>query len=462
MVAQMVASEARRAKLTNAVVASIPVPPAKEGKPDQTIIWDTVVSGFCVRVRTGGSRIFAIKYRVGGMQRWYTIGRFGALTVDQARSRARQIIGRVEAGHDPAAEQRAAKRQNGKPEPVEQGDMTLEAFYAKWRAEHAEIHMVAPENDDKVFKKLRPRFGDKRLSQITRAEVAQMHRDLVATPVAANQCVQRLHAWLNVAIDWDVLPETHRNPATYCAAGSKKRKAIRLYPEKGREVALHGAQLAKLGAGVAHEANSQGHICKRGVGPTRKAQGLALKLLAVTGMRKGEVATLRRDAVDLERDQIVLTKHKTVAHHGTKRVLIGAAAKLILSEALAAFDDPVYVFPGRRSGTHITGINRLWNAIRCEIEADIKAQTGEKVRVTIHDLRHTYMTLGVETGGNILQLGKSIGQSQIATMTRYNNQRDAAVAREADRTGRLIAEGLGIEVPELPEAQIVPLARKTA
>jgi hypothetical protein len=51
---------------------------------------------------------------------------------------------------------------------------------------------------------------------------------------------------------------------------------------------------------------------------------------------------------------------------------------------------------------------------------------------------------------------------QPSTMTRYNNQRDAAVAREADRTGRLIAEGLGIEVPELPEAQIVPLRRGVA
>ena len=376
MVAKMVASEARRAKLTNAVVGSIPVPPAREGKPDQTIMWDTVVTGFYARVRTGGARTFGIKYRVGPSQRWQTIGRFGALTVDQARSRAKQIIGMVESGRDPAAEQRAARRRDGEPEAVEQGDMTLEAFYRKWRAEHAEIHLTTPQNDDKVFKHLKARFGDKRLSEITRAEVAQLHRDMAAIPVAANQYVRRLHAWLNVAIDWDLLPEDHRNPATYCSAKSGKRKAIRLYPEKPRDVALDGAQLAKLGVGVAREANSKGHACARGIGPTRNRLGLALKLLAVTGMRKAEAETLRRDAVDLEHDQIVVTKHKTARHHGTKRVLIGAAAKMILAEALAAFDDPVYVFPGRRRGTHITGINRFWNTIRGEIEADIEAQTG--------------------------------------------------------------------------------------
>ena len=68
-----------------------------------TLVWDADVTGFGVRCRASGSRHYVLKFRVGGRQRWVTIGRHGApWTPHTARLEARRLLGEVAAGHDPA------------------------------------------------------------------------------------------------------------------------------------------------------------------------------------------------------------------------------------------------------------------------------------------------------------------------------------------------------------------------
>jgi hypothetical protein len=58
---------------------------------------------------TRGAKTFAVRYRPKGHGRLrpnasITIGRYGALTVDEARNRAKEILGAVATGADPAAD----------------------------------------------------------------------------------------------------------------------------------------------------------------------------------------------------------------------------------------------------------------------------------------------------------------------------------------------------------------------
>jgi len=58
------------------------------------IIWDTELRGFGVRVETSGTKSFLIRYRPkgngrNGPKRFVTIGRYGAMTPEQARNEAR-------------------------------------------------------------------------------------------------------------------------------------------------------------------------------------------------------------------------------------------------------------------------------------------------------------------------------------------------------------------------------------
>jgi hypothetical protein len=62
-------------------------------------VWDDKLAGFCVRCRDR-SKTFALQVRVHGKQRWLTIGRWGVLTLDEARQRARVQLGRLAAGDD--------------------------------------------------------------------------------------------------------------------------------------------------------------------------------------------------------------------------------------------------------------------------------------------------------------------------------------------------------------------------
>ncbi len=78
------------------------------------IAWDNKVTGFGVRIQPSGTKSFLVNYRANGGGRHaankrVVIGRFGRITPDQARRQAQELLGRVAAGGDPAAERARAR-----------------------------------------------------------------------------------------------------------------------------------------------------------------------------------------------------------------------------------------------------------------------------------------------------------------------------------------------------------------
>lgn len=76
----------------------------------QYFYWDTEVRGFGLRVSVSGSKSFIYQTRVNGKERRITIGRFGSITVEQARDQARKHAAQVASGIDPVAEKQKAGR----------------------------------------------------------------------------------------------------------------------------------------------------------------------------------------------------------------------------------------------------------------------------------------------------------------------------------------------------------------
>lgn len=71
---------------------------------------DTVVPGFLLKVTPAGRKIFMVQYRTNaGERRKPAIGRFGELTVEQARSIAQDWLADMRKGKDPSAEKTAAR-----------------------------------------------------------------------------------------------------------------------------------------------------------------------------------------------------------------------------------------------------------------------------------------------------------------------------------------------------------------
>src|SRR5216684_1096189 len=75
------------------------------------IVWDAAVVGFGARRQKGPAVTYFVKYRTaGGRQRWQAIARHGVLTPDEARDKARAILGNVVDGADPASEKMATRK----------------------------------------------------------------------------------------------------------------------------------------------------------------------------------------------------------------------------------------------------------------------------------------------------------------------------------------------------------------
>src|SRR4051812_41145978 len=73
-------------------------------------LWDTELRGFGLLALPSGTKSFVVQYRnAGGRSRRYTVGRYGAFTVDQARDAAREVIVQAARGADPVLE-KAARR----------------------------------------------------------------------------------------------------------------------------------------------------------------------------------------------------------------------------------------------------------------------------------------------------------------------------------------------------------------
>src|SRR5271163_4707392 len=153
-----------RAKLTKrAVDAAAP-------QPGRYIVWDTELKGFALRVAESGTKTYILRYRPRGTgrtgpRRFMVLGRHGAITQDEARAKAKAILGAVAAGRDPAKELAHAK-----------AAMSIGQLVAFFIDEHAKPKRKARTAADYAAllnNYLVPKFGKRPADQITAAEISQ-------------------------------------------------------------------------------------------------------------------------------------------------------------------------------------------------------------------------------------------------------------------------------------------------
>lgn len=109
-------SEWETVKLTKQAIDALVHDETKGGKD---IRWDEALAGFGVRVYPTGVKSFVLFYRSNGRQRFMALGRYGVLTLDQARDKAKKVLADALDGGDaltdfwratPSASRRAGGR----------------------------------------------------------------------------------------------------------------------------------------------------------------------------------------------------------------------------------------------------------------------------------------------------------------------------------------------------------------
>ena len=128
----------------------------------------------------------------GGTKR-YKIGVHGRLKAAQARSTARELLGRIETGADPSAD-RTKLRQA--PTMHDLARDYLERHGPKKRASSLR-------NDRSMLERIiLPRLGQKRVTEVTRRDVETLHLSLITTPYQANRVAALTSKMLSLAIRW--------------------------------------------------------------------------------------------------------------------------------------------------------------------------------------------------------------------------------------------------------------------
>lgn len=164
-------------------------------------------------------------------------------------------------------------------------------------------------------------------------------------------------------------------------------------------------------------------------------------MLMFTGCRKAEILTLRWDDIDWEHGCLRLADSKT----GAKTVVLGAPA-IELLHGLPRIDGNPHVFPGTKEHAHLVGLQKIWQRLR---------NRAELPDVRLHDLRHSFASVGAASGDSLLIIGKLLGHKNAASTQRYAHLGDDPLRSAANRISQQIAAAMSgqreAEVVELPK-----------
>jgi integrase len=366
-----------------------------------TVLWDAEVRGFGIRCRCSGAKHYVLKMRVGGRQRWITIGRHGSpWTPDTARREALRLLGARAAGLDPAAER---ERRKAAVTIAELGDRFLQQYVPQHCKES-----TAYEYRRSVELFINPALGHHRIGDVQRADVARFHHELRDRPYQANRSLGVLAKMMNLAEEWGLRPD-----------GSNPTRHVKKYPERKRERYLTREELQRLGTVLA---DAQAACTET---PFVLA---ALGLLILTGARLTEILSLKWDYVDIGAQVLRLPDSKT----GAKLIYLNGAAINLLRMIPRMLGNP-YVIVGKKQGARLINLQEPWRRLR--------AKAGLN-GVRIHDLRHSFASVAAGAGMSLPMIGKLLGHSQPQTTARYAHLAADPIRAASDLIGAEITAAM--------------------
>jgi integrase len=390
------------------------------------IAYDSDLHGFGVRVMPSGHKSFIIEYRPHGggrgvATRRLTLGALGALTPDQARRAAQEALAGVRLGNDPQAEKtlrRASPTVGGLIDAFLEGHAS-----SKLKAKTAGHYRIA-------LDKLRGAHGSLKAHALTRAHLAALHTALADTPFAANRFLSTVSKCFSWGTQHGLLPEGHNNPA----------KGIGRNREHCRERFLTSEELARLGDTL-REGETAGLLWRGDYGSKHAPKEenrrtvldpfaiAAIRLLILTGACLREILDAQWQHVDFERGILFLPDSKT----GRKPVYLSAPAIQLLA-SLPRLEGNPYIIAGMKDAAPRADLKKPWEAVT-------KAAGLEGLR--IHDLRHSFASVGAGASLGLPIIGKLLGHTQAATTHRYAHLDADPMRRAAETIGATIAAAMG-------------------
>ena len=371
-------------RLTDIVLRNLP-PPERGQKtyPDDTL------SGFGIRVSQGGTKTFTLL--VGRTRERITIGRFPVIGLADARTEAKRLL---------------AERTLGKHRPHRaKFETALEQFFA---THLAQTSRPATQKEVKrlLTRHLLPKLRHESMENITTHDLTRIVDKLVGTPSECEHLFRAAKTFFRWALRRRLIAHSPLEGLEAPAKG------------ESRDRVLSDQELARVLACCAH------------LGSTF---AVFVRLLALTGQRKGEIASLRAEMINRDARTITLPLTKNGRPHTFP---FNAAAW----ELIEKLPKEGLLFPAKGKDSPLNGFSKAMRDFRGKCGID---------HWTLHDLRRTFATglqrLGVrlDVTEALLNHVSGVRAGVVGVYQRHNYQQEmrTAVALWEAHIGKLPAPG---------------------
>lgn len=408
-------------KITKRIVDALKAPkPSRDGvKVREHFVWDRELRGFGVQVMPSGLKSFVIQYRTPeGRNRRAVIGRYGLMTVEEARKLAHEKLVAVSKGVDPVAEEAKAA-----------GLLTV-AEVCDWYLAEAEAGRILGRrrrpikpstlamDKSRIEAHIKPLLGRRQVASLKLGDVEGAQADIAAGKTSkpragsrggattggegvAARTMSTLHSIFEHAVR---LGKIEANPA----------KGVRRIASAPRERRLSRSEIERLGKTLRAAAEEGEH-------PTGLA---AIRFLLLTGFRRMEALGLQRIWLDEEECTIRFPDTKSGAQ---VRVIGQAAIDLLLDQPKTKSP---FFFPADWGEGHFIGVVRVLDRV---------CQKAGLADITPHTLRHTFASLAGDLGFSELTIAALLGHSARGVTQRYVHI-DEALRMTADRVADEMAD----------------------
>lgn len=385
------------------------------------------------RITTAGTGFWVYQYKVSSKVRRMTLGTYGkrpdGMPLSDARIAMAEAKGELNAGIDPLAEKKRARSANFK---------TVDDLAADWLDE-IKKHLEHPGIPTRIYnQEIKPKIGDFSLNSLTGLDIREVlkfvkNRKKTERPTIANDTLTYLKQLFDHGITLGLI---HNNPAM--AFKSKHAGG----PERSRDRAPSIDEW-KVTFTVMRE--NQIHFTRENY--------LAVALLLVLGVRKGELIGLKWAELDFDKNIWYLSEARAKNNHALDIPLPTQAIKW-LQELKTRAGNSDYVFPSRRASKRrgyisddtlnhaLTGLFGKKTGKHSSCSGDVLGNAGIEYFV-IHDIRRSLRTIMSKNGVRTEVAEKCINHVKRGVEGVYNRdaffeERAAAHQQLADQISPLV------------------------
>jgi integrase len=408
---------------------------AKPNPNVDTYFWDDEVPGFGLRIKPSGVRSFIVQYRNSStVSRRITLGKFGVLTPEQARRIAKQTLADVARGSDPA-EKRAQDRKAMTVRQLCQAYLeAVEKGLVLGKGKRPKKPSTLYIDRGRIERHILPLLGSRRVRDLTPPDIVRFMRDVSAGKTAddiktgfrgraivkggagtASRTVGLLGGIMSFAVSEGVIPT---NPV----------RGVKRPADNRREIRLTAEQYQTLGSALE----------KAIAGGESSAAILGVRLLALTGCRRGEIERLRWDEVDLPGRCLRLSDSK----EGKSIRPLGRDVAILLDKLPR---DGRYVLNGSAPEKPFAGLPKAWARI---------VGKAELPGFTPHGLRHAFASVAADLGYAEPTIASMLGHATRSITGRYVHHLDSTLIAAADKVAGQIA---AMMAGRRTSAKVVPL-----